>query len=100
MGEDIKTLKADVGVAKIGFLTAFQSDISDINVVIPLSTELTALGAAMIAGLTVGLYESKDELVKKLTVKKTDAPAMDSREREELLKGWRAAVNAARAFKP
>ena len=100
MGEDIKTLKADGGAAQKDFLMAFQADISDINVVLPLSTEATALGAAMIAGLTVGFYESKDELIKKLSVKKTYAPAMDSVEREELLKGWRAAVNAARAFKP
>lgn len=100
MGEDIKTLKADGGAAQNDFLMAFQADISDINVVLPLSTEATALGAAMIAGLTVGFYESKDELIKKLSVKKTYAPAMASVEREELLKGWRAAVNAARAFKP
>ena len=99
MGEDIKTLKADGGAAQNGFLTGFQADISDLTVVIPASTEATALGAAMISGLTVGFFESKDELLKKLTLKKVCTPNMPSAEREELLKGWRAAVNAARAFK-
>lgn len=100
MGEDIKTLKADGGAAQNGFLMQFQADISDLTVVVPVSTEATALGAAMIAGLAVGFYESKFELIKKLTVKKTYAPKMSCGERENLLKGWRAAVTAARAFKP
>ena len=100
MGEDIKTLKADGGAAQNGFLMGFQADISGLTVAVPASTEATALGAAMIAGLTVGFYESKAELVKKLTVKKTYEPKISCGEREELLKGWHAAVNAARAFKP
>lgn len=99
MGENIKSLKADGGAAQNGFLTEFQADVSNLTVIVPSSTEATALGVAMIAGLSVGFYVDKKELITKFISKKTYVPNMEDSERKQLLEGWYAAVNATRAFK-
>ena len=60
----------------------------------------TAFGAAILAGLAVGYWKDIDE-VKGLAVEgRTFKPEMDKAKRKRLYRGWKAAVNAARAFKP
>ena len=59
----LTTLKVDGGAVKNNFLMQFQSDILDVPVERPLLNESTALGAAYLAGLAVGFYESKEELL-------------------------------------
>jgi glycerol kinase len=57
--------------------------------------ETTALGAALLAGLGVGLYGNLDETAKGWHVADTFAPQMDSTQRESLLSGWQRAVRSA-----
>lgn len=78
----------------------FQSDLLDAPVEIPTVTETTALGAAYLAGLAVGIWESKDDIAKKWDMDRSFEPKMDESERDALYNGWRKAVDATMAFKP
>ena len=71
----------------------FQSDILGINIDRPECIETTALGAAYLAGLAVGVYASTDELKENKRVERTFIPESDSKWREESLSRWREAVN-------
>ena len=93
-GIELHQLKVDGGASANGFLMQFQADMIDRPVVRPAVRETTALGAAFLAGLTTGFWK-KEELV---TTAGTDCiyqPAMESGEREKLLKGWNKAVERA-----
>ncbi|MBD3181614.1 glycerol kinase GlpK [Candidatus Poribacteria bacterium] len=93
LGEDLLTLKADGGASANDFLMQFQSDILNIKVDRPVYNETTALGAAFLAGLEVGFWNSKSEIE---ACRKTDVifnPKMDNKKRKELLSGWHKAVN-------
>ncbi|PBB07068.1 glycerol kinase GlpK [Salimicrobium humidisoli] len=98
-GIDVKSLRVDGGAVKNDFLMQFQSDILDAPVERPVVQETTALGAAYLAGLAVGFWESKDEIRKQWNVEETFDPDMESEEREELYNGWKKAVKATREFK-
>ncbi len=91
-GIKIKTLKADGGASRDGFLMQFQADVLGAAVVKPVVGETTALGAAYLAGLTVGLWKDKGELRRLWTEEKTYRPAMPVSVREEKLSKWRRAV--------
>lgn len=91
-GVELKALKADGGASRDGFLMQFQSDILGKEVLRPAVHETTALGAASLAGLSVGVWKDEREIEK---VRKTESsyfPAMEKREREEKLKRWHRAV--------
>lgn len=94
----LTTLKVDGGAVKNNFLMQFQSDILDVPVERPLLNESTALGAAYLAGLAVGFYESKEELLDNYKKDKMFVPTIGENKREELYKGWKRAVKAAQAF--
>ena len=79
------------------FLCQFQADITGIAVRRPAVIETTALGAAYLAGLGVGMWSSLDALASRRTADRTFAPAMDAGRREELYDGWRRAVARARS---
>lgn len=70
----------------------FQSDILDTAVIRPKVTETTALGAAYLAGLAVGYWESLDEVKKQWQVERKFEPVVSSSERDELRRGWDDAV--------
>ena len=76
-------------------LMQFQADIIDLPVVRPRITETTALGAAYVAGLAVGFWESLGELRLQWAVDKTWTPNMEQYHREELFGGWKKAVTRA-----
>jgi glycerol kinase len=97
-GFPLTCLKADGGASQNRFLMQFQADISNIEVVLPASPEATALGAALLAGLTVGVWKDRDYVREKLGGGQRYLPDMDAAKREELLKGWRKAVRACREF--
>ena len=88
----LKSIRVDGGAAVNNFLMQFQSDILGVDVVRPRVIESTALGAVYLAGLGVGFYGSKEEIGSIAVADKVFVPAMDARERERLLKGWREAV--------
>ena len=94
-GGPIHVLKVDGGASANNFLMQFQSDISDVQVVRPAQKEATAAGAAYLAGLAVGLFES-EKLRGGTEVNAVFAPDMTAKTREKLLHGWHAAVAACR----
>ena len=97
-GKDIEVLKVDGGAAMNDLLMQFQADISDADIVRYASIESTSLGAAYLAGLAVGYYESLDDIVSSKEIAKTFKPRLGEKERMENLGGWHRAVKATIAF--
>ncbi|GAA0176763.1 glycerol kinase GlpK [Clostridium sediminicola] len=94
-GIELEALKVDGGATANNFLMQFQSSILGKPVQRPEVVETTALGAAYLAGLAVGYWESKEEVTNNWAVDRTFTPEMDKAESEELLKGWHKAVNSS-----
>lgn len=92
-GLDLKDLKVDGGASVSPFLMQFQADILNISVKRPKITETTALGAAYLAGLGVGLWDSKDEIRKEWVLDKVYAPTMNEELRNQKYSNWIRAVN-------
>jgi len=88
----IKELSADGGASANNFLMQFQSDILDIIVQCPQTTEATALGAAYLAGLAAGVWKNTDELMSRRKMSRRFTPNMDDAKRSTLLSGWAKAV--------
>lgn len=91
-GDKLAALQVDGGASRNNFLMQFQSDILNTIVRRPKNTETTALGAAMLAGLATGFFESKEELAKTFEMDAEFTPAMEADERERLLRNWHKAV--------
>ena len=96
---ELKTLRADGGAVKNNFLMQFQGDILNVPVERPVVNETTALGAAYLAGLAVGYWESQEEIAEQWSLDRSFTPSMEESEREELYNGWKKAVKATMAFK-
>jgi glycerol kinase len=97
-GIEIKELRVDGGASRSEPLMQFQSDLLGVNVVRPDNVETTAMGAAYLAGLAVGYWESKEDIVSRW---KEDARFKPSRQKEEisnLVSGWNRAVDRAKAW--
>jgi len=77
----------------------FQSDILGVEVERPVNKESTATGAAFLAGLAVGFWESKKDITNIWKVDKVFGAKMESSKRNDLYKGWQKAIEAARVFK-
>jgi len=92
-GIELKDLRVDGGAVSNSFLMQFQSDILGVSVQRPIISETTALGAAYLAGLAVGFWSSKEEIVKNWAVEKVFNPDMDESKKEEKYKGWKKAVS-------
>lgn len=95
----LKTLRVDGGAVKNNFLMEFQSDILNVPVERPKVSETTALGAAYLAGLAVGFWESQEEISKQWATDQQFIPKMSENERSNLYNGWKKAVEAAMVFK-
>lgn len=95
----LKSLRVDGGAVKNDFLMQFQSDMLGVTVERPVVQETTALGAAYLAGLAVGFWESKEEIQKQWRHDYTFNCEMNTQKREELYEGWKKAVKATRVFK-
>ncbi|WP_405154315.1 glycerol kinase GlpK [Paenibacillus sp. FSL K6-0108] len=98
-GIPVNALRVDGGAAANDFLMQFQSDILNIPVERPNVNETTALGAAYLAGLAVGYWNSADELGNHDNTERVFHPVMAEEERTELYAGWQRAVKAAMVFK-
>jgi len=98
-GISLKALRVDGGAVANNFLMQFQSDMLDVPVERPEIKETTALGAAYLAGLAVGYWESQEEIATQWHMDKAFKPNMVEEARNHLYSGWKKAVNAARAFK-
>ena len=97
-GLEINSLLADGGASQNKFLMQFQSDISDTEVICSESGEATALGAAFLAGLAVGLWNDTDEIASINISKTSFKPSLNDKNRNALINGWKKAVNASKAF--
>lgn len=95
-GEPLAELRADGGAAANNFLMQFQADVLGKPVVRPANVETTALGAAFLAGLAVGVWKDTDELESFWQADRRFEPQMDAGRREELFVGWKKAVERAR----
>jgi glycerol kinase len=95
-GIGIKELRVDGGAVVNNLLMQFQSDIAGIPVIRPQVTETTALGAAYLAGLAVGFWNSIDDLQHQWKPDREFLPAMDSDKAKMLLHGWNKAIEAAK----
>ena len=91
-GIDLAALKVDGGASANDFLMQFQSDIITAPVKRPSCVETTAMGAAYLAGLAVGYWNSKEDVIKNWAVDKIFSPIMGEDERERKIKGWNKAV--------
>ncbi len=91
-GVKIQNLRVDGGASNNNFLMQFQADMLGVEVLRPECVETTALGAAYLAGIAVGYWESLEEIRENWNLADTFTPDMDEATRERLIKGWRKAV--------
>lgn len=94
-GIKFKSIQVDGGAAQNNFLMQFQADILGAPVSRRANTEATALGAAYLAGLAVGIWSSQAEIEKIQKIDIIYSPQMDAQIREALYEGWRCAVSRA-----
>lgn len=94
-GMSITSLRVDGGACDNDFLMQFQADILNTSVVRPYCIETTAMGAAYLAGLAVGYWRSKEEILANHVIAAEFKPQMGQAKRETLLQGWHNAVKAA-----
>ena len=94
-GIEVRALKVDGGASANNFLMQFQADMIDAPVNRPACVETTAMGAAYLAGLAVGYWSSKEDVVKNQQLDRVFTPNMDEVERQEKRRGWNKAVKYA-----
>jgi glycerol kinase len=95
-GIALTTLRVDGGMVKNDFLMQFQADILGVPVQRPQVTETTALGAAYLAGLAVGYWDTPAQIARQWAVERTFEPRMSADQRESLYAGWKKAVERAK----
>jgi glycerol kinase len=91
-GVELKELKADGGMTGNNLLMQFQADILGVPVIKPVVAETTALGAAYAAGLAVGYWEKKEDLIANWQMDKRWKPSIEASQRAKLYSGWKKAV--------
>ncbi len=94
-GIRLSALKVDGGASANNFLMQTQADIIDAPVNRPVCVETTAMGAAYLAGLAVGYWRSREDVVKNWAIDRTFLPGISSEERAARVKGWNKAVTYA-----
>ena len=94
-GLQLGALKVDGGACKNNFMMQFQADIINAKVLRPKCVETTAMGAAYLAGLAVGYWASKEDVINNWAIDRTFEPSMAEHERQELLDGWHKAVKCS-----
>ena len=94
-GIELSALKVDGGASTNNFLMQTQADISSAPVNRPKCVETTAMGAAYLAGLAVGYWNSPEEVVKNWAIDQIFMPKIEAGKREKMLRGWKRAVRCA-----
>ena len=94
-GIHLTSLKVDGGASANNFLMQTQSNIIGAPVQRPVCVETTAMGAAYLAGLAVGYWKNREEVVKNQAVEKIFQPQISEEERKRKRKGWEKAVRCA-----
>jgi glycerol kinase len=91
-GIDLKVIKVDGGAVRDNFLMQFQADILGIPISRPRIIETTALGAAYLAGLAMGVWKDEKEIQKKWAEDRQFLPSIDEKRKDKLYNGWKKAV--------
>lgn len=94
----LSVLKVDGGASSNDFLMQVQADIIDTVVLRPECVESTAMGAAYLAGLAVGYWKSKEEILGSMAINKCFEPLITEEERQSRIAGWKQAVKCAVAW--
>ena len=94
-GIDLSALNVDGGASANNFLMQTQSDISGCPVNRPSCVETTAMGAAYLAGIAVGYWKDKEDVIANTSLDRTFTPAISAEERETRIKGWKKAVKCS-----
>ncbi len=94
----LSTLKVDGGASSNDFLMQVQADIIDTVVLRPECVESTAMGAAYLAGLAVGYWKNKEEILDNIAVNKGFKPQIIEEERQKRINGWKRAVKCTNAW--
>jgi glycerol kinase len=97
-GAPVSELRVDGGAARNNLLLQFQADVLGVPVVRPAMTETTALGAAYLAGLAVGVWTSPEDIAGQWRVERRFEPAMPRSRVEALREGWARAVERAKRW--
>lgn len=92
VGTELKGIKVDGGASRNKFLMQFQADIVGTNVIRPIISETTALGAACLAGLAVGFWKDKEEIKKFWHMSDEFEPQLDADKVNKYYNGWQKAV--------
>lgn len=92
---EINALKVDGGASANNYLMQMQSDIINAPVIRPSCVETTAMGACFLAGLAVGFWNDKEEIIKNLEIDRAFEPEIDDAKRKALLRGWHKAVKCS-----
>lgn len=94
-GINLAALKVDGGASANNLLMQMQADISGAPVNRPMCVETTAMGAAYLAGLAVGYWSNKEDVIKNWAIDRTFEPAISEDERAKMCKGWSKAVKCS-----
>ncbi|KGQ37781.1 glycerol kinase GlpK [Gallibacterium anatis] len=94
-GEKLQSLRVDGGATANNFLMQFQADILNTQVERPTVKEVTALGAAYLAGLATGFWKDLEELRDKASIERTFLPDQNEAKQQRRYKGWKKAVKRA-----
>ena len=97
-GTTIDVLRVDGGATENNFLCQFQSDILGCEVSRPEIVETTAMGAAFLAGLAVGVWEDQDQIKQLWREDRRFSPHKDEAKLEQRLTGWRKALERSKAW--
>ena len=98
LGAPLVALKVDGGAAANNFLMQFQADMLGCKVERPVCIETTSLGAAYLAGLATGYWDSKEDVIQNWQIDRTFTPAMEPAQRDVRLEGWQKAVGCAKGW--
>jgi len=94
-GIKLSALKVDGGACANNFMMQFQADIINAPVLRPECVETTAMGAAYLAGLAVGYWNSKEDVIKNWKISRVFEPQMSEEDRTAKVKGWSKAVKCS-----
>ena len=94
-GMELNSLKVDGGASANNFLMQAQADMIQVPVKRPVCVETTAMGAAYLAGLAVGYWNSKEEIIENWSTDRVFYPEITKQERDKKTKGWKKAVKCA-----
>ncbi len=97
-GIDLKALKVDGGASANNLLMQIQSDIIGAPVLRPKCVETTAMGAAYLAGLAVGYWQNKEDVIHNWSVDRTFEPQISAEDRARRIKGWNKALTYAHGW--